>query len=944
MDGIRHRARPLAQPAPLAALPAECAPPSVRSSAEANLRWLASITHSAGAALIAMTPSGEITSWNQGAEQLFGHTGEDAIGKPFALLVPARALEESAGLEWRTVGVRRDGSRLDVHVKLVEIADADGAITGILAIVRDLTEQKHSEEKIRGSQTLFRQIVESIGEVFRLVDTSLDTNVDTGEGRVVYASPAFEKIWGRSCESLYEDPGVWMSAVHPADRTRAEARYAEQLAGAGSSQDAANEYRIVRPDGSVRYVRDRVSVVRDDAGAARGIAGVTEDITSRRESDDALAASEFRFRRLVESDLIGVFKGDKTGRIFDANQNFLDILGYSGRDLERGAIRVEGVAGAAPVETSLPRKDGTGVPTLLGLSPLDGESAIGFLLDLSKQKAAEEGLRRSEERFRQFAENIREVLWLIDASTGELLYVSPAFEGIWQRSRDALYSDTDVWLNAIHPDDRLRAEEIFRRQLNGEPLDSDYRIVQPSGAVRWIRGRSFPVHDAAGRVIRVGGVSEDITDRKLHEASMTHQASRDQLTNLANRRLLLERLQIAIASRRQAGDLGAVFFIDLDRFKLVNDSMGHSAGDQMLREVAARLQSVTREADTLARIGGDEFTLVVAGFENKQAVDDFGHRVLDCLKPPFRIGARELFMGASIGVSLFPGDGDDPDTLQRNADTAVREAKRAGKGQLLFFSPRMAEDTRQRLALETELRGALRLNEFRLQFQPQFAQGGEQLVRFEALIRWYPAAGGPVAPDRFIPIAEENGLIVPIGRWVLGEACRCAADWQRGARRGIGVAVNVSAREFARADFVAGVEQTLKESTLPARLLELELTESVFIADVEDSARKLTQLRAVGVTVALDDFGTGYSSLSYLRNLAIDVVKIDRSFLTATGQKDGGEAVLRCVIELAHALGIRVIGEGVETPAQLDLLRRLGCDEMQGFLLGRPAFELARPR
>ena len=682
---------------------------------------------------------------------------------------------------------------------------------------------------------------------------------------------------------------------------------------------------------------------------ARGLAGVTEDVTSRRESEDALRASEFRFRSLVDSDLIGVFKGDRTGRIVDANQKFLDILGYTRRDLERGAIRMEchtSPAGTSPVETRLDAQGWhVGAPAMMGLAPLDaeGESAIGFLLDLSQQKAAEELLRRTEDRFRQFAENIREVLWQFDAATGELVYVSPAFEGIWQRTRESLYADTDVWLNAIHPDETGRApREIFRRQLAGEALDSDYRIVRPSGAVRWIRGRSFPVRDAAGRLIRVGGVSEDITDRKLHEASMMHQASRAQLTDLANRRLLIERLEISIATRRKVGDLGAVFFIDLDRFKLVNDSMGHSAGDQVLLEVAARLQNVTRDGDTLARIGGDEFTLVVAGFETREDVDAFGQRVLDCLKPPFRICGKELFMGASIGVSLFPGDGDDPDTLQRNADTAVREAKRAGKGQLLFFSPRMAEDTRQRLAMETELRSALRLNEFRLQFQPQFAQGGAQLVRFEALIRWYPAEGGPVPPDRFIPIAEENGLIVPIGRWVLREACRRASDWQRGERSGIGVAVNVSAREFARADFVAGVEQTLKESGLAARLLELELTESVFIADVEDSARKLAQLKALGVTVALDDFGTGYSSLSYLRNLAIDVVKIDRSFLTATGQKDGGEAVLRCVIELAHALGIRVIGEGVETAAQLDLLQRLGCDEMQGFLLGRPAFEEAR--
>ncbi len=788
---------------------------------------------------------------------------------------------------------------------------------------------------------------EPSGEVFWMLDPAA--------GRIVYVSPGFESIWGRSCEHLYRNPAGWIDSVHPADRERAQTGYLKQLRGG----TVANEYRIVRPDGGVRHIRDRGFPVFDDLGNVIRIAGVAEDVTSYRESAAALARSEFRFQRLVESDLIGVFNGTADGRILEANEEFLRLIGYTRADLQNGLVRwdkmtppeyqqvnrrvdrgLKNTGRAAPVEIEFLRKDGSRVPVLMGLASIEADSskAIGFVLDISRRKAAEEELRRSDEKFRQFAGNIREVLWLVNVETSDLIYVSPAYEKIWLRSCESAYRGARAWLEAIHPDDREQAEAVWERQRLGEVVDNEYRIVQPSGEVRWIRDRAFPVRDAGGRIIRIGGVAEDITERKRYEVSLRYQATHDQLTDLPNRRLLLEELQKAIAGQRENGGILAVFYIDLDRFKLVNDSLGHAAGDQLLRKVTGRLRAATRESDTLARVGGDEFVLVASGFLTSEEVRDFGCRLLDSLHPPFSVAGRELFIGACIGVSLFPDDGDDPDVLQRMADTAGQEAKRGGKGQLLFFSRKFAEEARERLAAETRLRRALAEKEFCLQYQPEFAHGGATLVRFEALIRWQPPDSEPISPESFIPVAEENGLIVPIGTWVLTEACRAAAAWQRGERRGIGVAVNVSAQQFAQPDFLSLVKRALEASGLAPALLDLEITETVFIADFEDSARKLAQLKELGIRVALDDFGTGYSSLSYLRNLPIDVIKIDRSFLTETGQNQCGEAVLRCLIELAHALGIRVIAEGVETTAQLALLQRLGCDELQGFLLGRPGF------
>ncbi len=567
---------------------------------------------------------------------------------------------------------------------------------------------------------------------------------------------------------------------------------------------------------------------------------------------------------------------------------------------------------------------------------VDGVPAPAAILGFNAQSGPGESPCGSPALFRQVVESIGEVFWMMDPTTGSAVYISPAFEKIWAIGCEIMYRDPLVWNRAIHPDDRAQAVAVFGEMVGGNPVTHEYRIVRPDGSLRFIRDRGFPVRDAAGKVVRIAGVAEDITERRQYQISLEHEASHDQLTDLPNRRMLAADLDTAIA-RRKAGDgLLAVFYIDLDRFKLVNDSLGHAAGDQLLREASARLREVKRASDLLARVGGDEFVLFAAEFEAKEEVSHLGCRLLDSLRPPFRIGGRELFIAASVGISLCPQDGETSDILQRNADAALHDAKQKGSGRMSFFSERFSREADERLAMETRLREALVRGEFTLVYQPQFAGGGTQLAGFEALIRWHPPGSEAVPPNRFIPVAEENGLIIPIGDWVLSEACRAAAEWQTRGYAGIAVAVNVSAPQFADADLIPHVLAALANSGLPANLLQLEITESVFIADLKDSARKLAALRKLGISIALDDFGTGYSSLGYLRHLPIDVVKIDRSFLEETGAKQSGEAVLRCVVDLAHALDLRVIAEGVETPDQRDLMCRLGCDALQGFLLGRP--------
>jgi diguanylate cyclase (GGDEF)-like protein/PAS domain S-box-containing protein len=748
------------------------------------------------------------------------------------------------------------------------------------------------------------------------------------------------------------------SLAVPEDRQIIVDAYRELLQGHCGKIDIA--VRVPLPNGAIVLHSATLTDMLDNPDV-HGVVWNYSAAQGRTSGD--LAGSDSRFRRLADSGIIGIFEGNGSGQTLNGNTAFLRMLGYTPEDLASGLIRwdrmtvpgyeqvircfgeqLAACGTAAPAELEYFRKDGSRVPVLIGLASLNGESgdrrrAIGFLLDLTQEKKAQEALRKSEEQFRQLAENIREVFWMTDVSATKVLYVSPAYEQVWGQTCESLLANPESWTYAIHPEDRRHAEEISARQLGGEVVDNEYRIVQPSGAVRWIRDRAFPVRDAAGNIVRLAGVAEDTTDRKLSEFRLVHLALYDELTDLPNRSLFRERLGQAVADCR-AGKNGAVFFIDLDEFKLVNDTLGHLAGDRLLKEVTKRLRAVCRASDTLARFGGDEFTLVAVGFEDPDAARRLGEKLIRCLANPFRIEDRDVFVGASVGISLFPENGTDADVLKRDANIAMHEAKRGGKNQIRFFTPEFADAALERLEMETRLRKALAQSEFKLQFQPQFPPGSAIPHRFEALIRWYPPGGQPIPPVKFIPLAEQIGLILPIGAWVLREACRRCAEWQTGDLCGAGVSVNVSALQFACTDFVETVARTLEATGLPPRLLELELTESVFVQDMRASARKLTKLRNLGVTIALDDFGTGYSSLSYLQNLPIDTLKIDRTFLLQSESRPEGAAVMRCVVELAHTLGLHVVGEGVETLAQLDLLSGLGCDDIQGYLLGKPSFDV----
>jgi diguanylate cyclase (GGDEF)-like protein/PAS domain S-box-containing protein len=555
-----------------------------------------------------------------------------------------------------------------------------------------------------------------------------------------------------------------------------------------------------------------------------------------------------------------------------------------------------------------------------------------YRAQLERERGA---LRESEERFRQMAESIGDVFWLSDPRDRRVLYLSPAFERIWGMPVAAVYADSRAWLEHVDVDDRPDVIEQMD-DPNRQDFELAFRVCPPGAETRHVRMRVYLVRDGAGRFVRRAGVVQDVTERTLQEARIEHLAYHDALTGLPNRALLAERLERALAHAQRHAQQVAVLFIDLDRFKLVNDSLGHDVGDRLLQEIARRLRGVLRDADTVARVGGDEFQVIVTNAGSSVDAAAIAEKLMHVLGEPFVLEGQELHVTASIGVSLFPRDGASGELLLKYADTALYEAKGEGRNAYRFFSPEMNAQAHGRLRLENDLRRAVERGELELHYQPQLDLGSGEVCAVEALVRWRHPLRGLVLPNAFIPMAEETGLVLGIGDWVLHEACRQVASWQREGLSDLRVAVNISARQLQRPGLDASVRQALADSGLSPHCLELEITESSVMHDPQHAQSVLQSLRDLGVQLSIDDFGTGYSSLAYLKRLPLDRLKIDRSFIGGIPADSDDATIVETIIVMTHKLGLRVIAEGVETLEQRLQLVRQGCDEMQGFLLAHP--------
>ena len=566
------------------------------------------------------------------------------------------------------------------------------------------------------------------------------------------------------------------------------------------------------------------------------------------------------------------------------------------------------------------------------------QQAAGFITtytDISEQRASAEREQLAQKVYTHTPAGI-----IFTDEAHRILSINPATTQMTGYEAFELLGQTVYGLITL---DEGQTQDAFERDL---VLQSSW---QGELEITRKNGDNFP---AGTRVNRVDDpqsgmpahyvwILADITERKQSEERMRHIAQHDALTGLPNRMALLMRLAQLLPEARRHGWKIAMMFLDLDRFKIINDTLGHQVGDELLREVACRLSAVVRETDFVARLGGDEFVIILPGIQSAADAAVVAGKAIGALSSAIEANGHELHTSPSIGISVFPDDGPDGDTILKNADTAMYHAKAAGRNNFQFFATEMNLITSERLSIEHKLRHAIARNELVLCFQPQFLAGDGEPTGVEALLRWHHPTEGLISPARFIPVAEETGIIVEIGEWVLATACREMKRWIDAGLKPMRIAVNVSARQLRRRDFSETVANALTLSGLPAELLELEITESSVMENPQEAILILERLGRMGVTLAIDDFGTGYSSLAYLKLFPIDHLKIDRSFVADIETDLNDRAIAFGTIALAHSLGLKVIAEGVETEDQLELLRTNGCDEVQGFLLSKPLYGAA---
>lgn len=776
-------------------------------------------------------------------------------------------------------------------------------------------------------------------------------------GIILYDSPSLQSMLGYPQAARLGHPLT--TFLHPDDLEPLQRSL--QAMHASPSEPWHTICRVQRANGGWCWLEAVWTNQLQDANL-RGIVVNARDVTERQQLASDLAEERHLFRSLLAAIPDGVYFKDTESRFTHASRSLARFLGVEhaeelhgktdfdfmpselARALWTDEQRLLTTQEASINQTvQVQRSDGrmrwvssSKVPLLNAQGEVTG--IIGISRDIHRIKQAEHALQQERDFTSAVLEVVGSLVIVLDRA-GIIVRFNRACEALTgYRAQEVL--GTSFCPHFVPSEEQAMVGATFQLLASGDvPQMLENHWLTRNGEKRLIAWTNTALQNEVGEVTFVIATGQDITEQRHATEVLAYQAHHDALTGLPNRSLFLDRLEQALAAARRQGSTLAVAFVDLDRFKLVNDTLGHAAGDTLLRAVAQRLRGCLREMDTVSRMGGDEFLLLLPGVRTVREASRVARKVISALSPAFEVVGRDLFVTASVGLSVYPADAPDAQHLLSHADQAMYQAKAAGKNTFQVFRTEQPDDLHERFELEAALRQAVQHSELELHYQPLIELASGTLRGVEALLRWHHPQLGMLAPATFIPIAEDSGLIVrPIGEWVLAEACRQQVAWQRAGVAPFRMSVNVSALQFEREDFVDTVAAALALSGLEGRWLELELTETLVMRRVSASARQLARLRALGVSIAIDDFGTGHSSLAYLQQLPIDTLKIDRSFVRGldTSPAGGTRPLIQAVIAMGHALGLAVVAEGVETEAQQQWLRQEGCDLAQGFLLAPP--------
>jgi diguanylate cyclase (GGDEF)-like protein/PAS domain S-box-containing protein len=914
-----------------------------------------------------------ITEINQVAQQLLGVESTQELWSHLVDVGPitpenvryqliGAVLSKQRQIEMESQIVTPQGN--ERHLWLVlRLPDQSDDFHAVTVSMNDITSRKRIETSLIERERFWSDVVRAVPDTLYVHDMT--------DRRVLFSNNRLGQQLGYSGKELREMEGhFWEVVLHPDDAEQyARMRTLQQVVSDGLLLQCHLRWR--HRDGSWHWfdVREQ-ALSRTPEGRVHRLIGVAKDVTEQIESNELMRNNERRYRLLAENISDVIFTTNSNLQLDYVSPSAMAMFGYTPEwiinngfhplaanprqlaDVDQLLSRVRAALNDPQKLRELRqqlatrlfmvdcvRADGHKLPTEMRMTLMwdqDGrfEGVLGVGRNISQQRRAEKDLRMAATVFEHSTAAI-----LVTDPAGYIVQVNEAFCRVSGYSSAQVLDQQPGMLMADRQQTSHQAYILNQLSLNGSW----------EGEV-WLKRRSqenFPawvgitaVHDDEGDLVSYVSFFSDISERKASEARIHRLAYYDALTNLPNRTLFQDRLHTALQHAERHLEWVVLMFLDLDRFKPINDSLGHAAGDRMLKEVAQRLAACVQIEDTVARMGGDEFTLLLQARDTREGAltraIHVAEQILLSLSQPFILEGREFFVTASIGIALSPQDGDELSQLMKNADTAMYHAKERGKNNFQFYQAAMNATALERLELESDLRHALDQQQFVLYYQPQFSANGQRLIGCEALLRWQHPRRGLIAPNDFIPVLEELGLVVDVGDWVLVESCRQMNAWHAAGVKVPKVSVNLSARQFAEGQLGQRIAHILHTSGLSPSCLELELTESILMRDVEETMQVLMGFKQLGLSIAVDDFGTGYSSLNYLKQFPIDVLKIDRSFVDGLPSGEQDAQIARAIIAMAHSLNLAVIAEGVETQEQLDFLREHGCDEVQGYLLGRP--------